>query len=1552
MRFKRAIATALLFAMTLQNGSLIAFAAEANAVGTTQEIVVSSSESQSPESNGQPAVSMEGEEVTDESKTQPQPVPSAKPSEETVVTDEESLPTDSTVEQSPQVSQQPQSSEQPQQNTGWYENESGERFYLEEDGTAKKGWHMIDGKRYYFDETTGVQQKGFQLFDNVWLYYYDEQGQVFPEGWNELEGQKCYVSSGGSLSRGKAEIEGSLYYFDQNGAMKTGWIADGTDTYFAQADGKLLQNQWANNSSHRYYFGQDGAMFKGWQMIDGRRYHFNEATGEQLMDFQLYANTWWYYYDASGNLMPEGWNDLNGTRRYVSSGGSFFMGKNEIDGKQYIFASDGVLQYGWIELDGQKYYAGSDGALVENSWETIEGKRYYFDDKGQMVKGWYMIDGRRYHFNEFTGEQLTDFQLYENTWWYYYDADGNLFPAGWNELKGTRRYVTEGGSFVMGKNEIDGKKYIFGPSGILQYGWIEFEGQQYYAGPDGALLESGWQTVQGKRYYIDETGLPVKGWHMINGRRYHFNEFTGEQLTDFQLYENTWWYYYDADGNLFPAGWNELKGTRRYVTEGGSFVMGKNEIDGKEYVFGSSGILQYGWIELDGQKYYAGSDGALVKNNWQTIDGKRYYFDDKGQIVKGWYMIDGRRYHFNEFTGEQLTDFQLYENTWWYYYDANGNLLPAGWNELKGTRRYVTEGGSFVMGKNEIDGDLYIFGSSGILQYGWVSLNGQTYYAQQDGKLMRSQWGSAAGKRYYFGNDGSMQKGWQAIENRWYLLDYNTGEQVKGLVSKSETQWFYYDETGALPPKGWYYPDWDNSVRYVLDDGSFASGKHVIDGKNYVFGPSGIMMETAVIVDGKAYDSNNPMVLLKNKWVYDYNANRYYASSDGSVLKGWQMVDGRRYCFHEVTGVQQLGLQQYAGTWWYYYDNNGNLMPAGWNDWNGQRYFVTAGGSFAMGVYDTGNGKYLFNSQGVLQKGWYTENGNTYHSDSEGRVTFGWYNENGQDRYYFDGNGIMLKGWQTINGNLYYFHPQTGIAYRDGLYEIDGKKYTFDINGVATEVKPTPNPNQAIDVSYHQGLIDWRQVANSGIQYAIIRAVGWDRTNQTVGGVDTMFDYNVREAKKYGIKVGAYIYTYAKNESEILTEVNAFLGAMQKLERDGYKLDLPVFVDQEDNSLLQGLTYADRTRLLRYEMVVLEQKGYYPGMYMSTSWSQSNVDAEQLYRDGYDMWIADYRTSVQNPVWSGRCAMWQYSSTGKVPGINTNVDMNYLYKDYSGLIQGSDNTGSNTAAKFRVRNVNADNVVVEDTMLNLLAAIVNNEVGSGLGLTGADRMKLYQAQAIAAHSYLLYSYANSNEIPSVGLNYNGSYNTIREQIASVENQIVTYAGLPALTVYGSCNNGKTNASGDYWSNSVPYLVAGIESKYDKEMAPEYFPTVSRARTAAEVSAELKSKHGVDTSAYPDPSQWFVIDGRNVGGYITTLTICGKQLKGGTLNDNFSPIRSSDFTVEYDAAADNFVFKSYGNGHGIGMSQFGAAGYISKEGWGYEQVLRHYYPNTTISTVEP
>ena len=478
-------------------------------------------------------------------------------------------------------------------------------------------------------------------------------------------------------------------------------------------------------------------------------------------------------------------------------------------------------------------------------------------------------------------------------------------------------------------------------------------------------------------------------------------------------------------------------------------------------------------------------------------------------------------------------------------------------------------------------------------------------------------------------------------------------------------------------------------------------------------------------------------------------------------------------------------------------------------------------------------------------------------------------------------------------------------------------------------------------------------MAESGVEYAIIRSIGWNKAAGTVGGVDSMFDYNFREAKKYGIKVGTYIYTYASTTDEVIAEIEAFDAVMKKLAADGYTLDLPVFIDQEDKSLEQ-LSYNQRTELLRLGMVLLDQKGYYPGMYMYSAWAKNNVNTEQLLAEGYDLWIADVRTSVQNPDWNGRCVMWQYSWEGSIPGIAGNVDMNKLYKDYSGIIHGSNNAGQEAVAKFKVYDQNSGRVV-QDTMPRLLAAIVSNEVGGGLKLTGADRMKLYQAQAIAAHSWLLYSYGEGNEQPSVGLNYGGNFSLILSQIESVQDMILTYGGKPALTVYGSCGNGKTNASGDYWSTKLPYLVAGIESKYDKEWSTfngqNYFPTVSRPRTSAEVSAELKQKHNINTSGYSDPSKWFVINKRNEGGYIVTLTICGKTIKGGTLNDNFSPILSADFTVEYNKATDIFTFKSNGNGHGIGMSQFGAAGYIAKEGWSYQQVLAHYYPGTTLTTVD-
>ena len=843
----------------------------------------------------------------------------------------------------------------------------------------------------------------------------------------------------------------------------------------------------------------------------------------------------------------------------------------------------------------------------------------------------------------------------------------------------------------------------------------------------------------------------------------------------------------------------------------------------------------------------------------------------------------------------------------------------------------------------------------------WVNAAGTKIRYSESGKDIANAWKLLWGQYYYFGSDGYAVEGTQYIDG----VAYNFNSDF--TLRTGELYWDWQYDGGRLryivpgqnkPYQGWF--GLGGGVFYYFDQqGLSVKGTQYINGVAYNF-TDNFVLRTGELYWDWQYDGGRLRYIMPGEyqpyqgWLELWGL-KYHFDRTGLSEKGWATIDGKEYYFDPQTFLYVTGTQYIDGI--AYNFNSDGTLRTGELYWDWQydggrlRYIVPGQHQPYQGWLGIGGDVfYYFDNQGLSVSGTQYINGVAYNFNSNftlrvGELYWDWQYDGGRLRYIRPGTYWPHTGWLELNNKKYYF-DEKGLSVK-GTVVIDGEEYTFN-----DDFTLRMGPTLAIDVSYHQGVIDWKTVASSGVKYAIIRAVGWDRANNTVGGIDTMFDYNVREAKKYGIKVGAYIYTYALNTAEAQVEINAFVSAMANLEKDGYKLDLPVFVDQEDPSLLPAMTYQQRTDQLRYQMVLLEQKGYYPGMYMSTSWSQTNVNAEQLYREGYDMWIADYRTSVQNPVWSGRCAMWQYSSTGSVPGIKGNVDMNYLYKDYSGLIQGSDNTGSGSVAKFRVLDLNNGSKVKEDTMLNLLAAIVNNEVGSGLGLSGNDRTQLYQAQAVAAHSWLLYNYANQAGIPAVGLKYDGNYETIRSQIESVQDVIVEYDGRPALTVYGSCTNGKTNSSGDYWGTSLPYLVAGIESKYDKVMAPKkYFPTISDPRTAAVVSAELKTKHGIDTAGYPDPSTWFVINGRNAGGYITTLTICGKTIKAGTLNDNFSPIRSSDFTVEYNAAADRFTFYSYGNGHGIGLSQYGAAGYIANEGWDYKRVLQHYFPNTTFDTVE-
>ena len=191
-----------------------------------------------------------------------------------------------------------------------------------------------------------------------------------------------------------------------------------------------------------------------------------------------------------------------------------------------------------------------------------------------------------------------------------------------------------------------------------------------------------------------------------------------------------------------------------------------------------------------------------------------------------------------------------------------------------------------------------------------------------------------------------------------------------------------------------------------------------------------------------------------------------------------------------------------------------------------------------------------------------------------------------------------------------------------------------------------------IDVSSWQGDIDWDKVRESGIEFVIVRA-GY--RGSVTGAIvrDKYFDANVNGALSAGLSVGVYFVTQAVNETEAVEEASAVMEMCE-----GYDLDLPIYLDVEGSNGGRGDQIDVETRTLVCEAFcrTLENAGVNGGVYACRYWLNNNIDASKL--DRYNIWLAEYRST---PLYAGYYSMWQYTSKGRVDGIEGNVDFDILY---------------------------------------------------------------------------------------------------------------------------------------------------------------------------------------------------------------------------------------------------------------------------------------------------
>jgi len=198
---------------------------------------------------------------------------------------------------------------------------------------------------------------------------------------------------------------------------------------------------------------------------------------------------------------------------------------------------------------------------------------------------------------------------------------------------------------------------------------------------------------------------------------------------------------------------------------------------------------------------------------------------------------------------------------------------------------------------------------------------------------------------------------------------------------------------------------------------------------------------------------------------------------------------------------------------------------------------------------------------------------------------------------------------------------------------------------------------KGIDVSRYQGNIDWEKVKAAGIKFAMLKTVS---TNKSFGGIyiDPYFERNYAECKRLGIPVGVYYYTYAQNKATADKELAMFKKAIE-----GKTFEYPLVIDVEDN-LLKPISKAALTDLVEYAVETIESWGCYAMVYTYLYYSNTELDMNRLAK--YDLWIAHYSSVCGYKKAHG---MWQYSSSGKVNGVNGNCDMNWAYKDYPSIIK-------------------------------------------------------------------------------------------------------------------------------------------------------------------------------------------------------------------------------------------------------------------------------------------
>lgn len=309
----------------------------------------------------------------------------------------------------------------------------------------------------------------------------------------------------------------------------------------------------------------------------------------------------------------------------------------------------------------------------------------------------------------------------------------------------------------------------------------------------------------------------------------------------------------------------------------------------------------------------------------------------------------------------------------------------------------------------------------------------------------------------------------------------------------------------------------------------------------------------------------------------------------------------------------------------------------------------------------------------------------------------------------------------------------------------------------AGDVAETQGVTYGIDVAKYQGTIDWKQVAEAGIDFAMVR-VGYRMWSTGEICADSNAKYNMQEAQANGIKVGAYFFSSAVNEEEAKEEADWVAEYISQ-----YRITYPVAYNCEGferpDSRQYNLTQSERTDVAMAFLNRIYERGYTPMFYAAKNELEADAkwDTSRL-EQSYKIWLAWYPSyidpsAVSSEQYAKEYEMWQYSNQGKVAGISYPVDVNVAYFGYEGTADAKntetpDLVDADVEALMNFKEVNETVTAKEKTNLRdipsqdddstVVTTLANGEtaIRTGVSDSGWSRVEYNGGTYYAVSSYL------------------------------------------------------------------------------------------------------------------------------------------------------------------------------------------------------------------------